>query len=218
MRKQLLILIAALAGVFLVTLLAGCGSGSSPQGADDAPQTTSGQQSGAGRTDGAGLPSTGAAAPTPESTESGSGSGYQDNAAAQPAGFLFAVKGLTIQMGEAAAPVVGALGEPVNYFEAPSCAFDGIDRIYCYSGFELFTYPVDGEDFISSINLTDDSVATREGVYLGMSLRNMIDAYGEEYEQDFGQYTYTLDDSTLSFLIEDDTIVVITYKYKDYLE
>jgi len=130
-----------------------------------------------------------------------------------PSSFLFKAGGVAISMGEPAAPVVDALGEPQSCFEAPSCAFDGIDRIYYYSGFELYTYPVNGEDFVLSVNLTDDSVTTFEGIYLGMSYDNMLAAYGDDYAQSGEQYTYTRGDSTLSFLIDGDAIVVITYDF-----
>ena len=121
-------------------------------------------------------------------------------------------------MGAPVSPVIEALYEPLNYFEAPSCAFDGVDRIYYYRGFELYTYPVGETDFISSVNLTDDSVTTPEGVYLGMTFDQMTSVYGENYSQNFGQYTYTQDDSSLSFLIEDGVIVVITYNYTNLPE
>jgi len=134
---------------------------------------------------------------------------------AVPEAYFFKAGNLEVRMGWSAVPVVDALGEPLNYFEAPSCAFEGLDKIFYYSGFELFTYPVDGEDFISSVNLTDDSVTTAEGVYLGMKYEKMVDAYGEGFIQNFGQYMYELGDSTLSFLIENGVITVITYNYTD---
>ena len=155
----------------------------------------------------------------------GAGGAAPDGAAAglnpesaQTSGYCFEADGVTIEMGAPAAPVVEALYEPLNYFEAPSCAFEGIDRIYYYRGFELYTFPVGDVDFISSINLTDDSVKTPEGVYLGMGLDKIVSAYGEGYTQSFGQYSYSLDDSSLSFLIEGDVVTAITYNYTNLPE
>ena len=54
------------------------------------------------------------------------------------------------------------LGEPMHYFEAPSCAFEGMDKIYSYSGFEFTTYTKDNVDYIASIVFLDDTVTTRE--------------------------------------------------------
>lgn len=187
--------------VFILSLFTGCGANDMPQDANESPSGSVGQPA-----------ATGTAPSASESPQQNEGS-QQEDAAAAPSGFVFTVKGFTVQMGEAAASVVEALGEPVNYFEAPSCAFDGLDKIYCYSGFEIYTFPIDDIDFISSINLTDDSVSTSERVYLGMTFENMTDIYGEDYVQSFGQYTYSLDDSTLAFLIEDGVIVAITYNY-----
>ena len=130
-----------------------------------------------------------------------------------PLSFSFEARNVAIVMGAPASPAIDALGEPLSYFEAPSCAFDGIDKIYYFPGFELYTYPVDGEDFILSVNLTDDNVTTKEGVYLGMSRENMLDAYGSDYILNHEQYIYTRGDSTLSFLIDNGEIAVIIYNY-----
>ena len=130
-----------------------------------------------------------------------------------PVGFVFLVNGVTIRMGAPVIPVVQALGEPIDRFEAPSCAFDGIDRIYFYRGFELFTYPAGDEDFVLSVSLTDDSVTTTAGVYLGMTYEDMTAAHGDNYTQNLGQYTYTEGDSSLSFIIEDGGITAIIYNF-----
>ena len=200
---------AVIVFVILGLLLAGCGSGGEKS---DAGATASGDAAVEASA------SSGAqeAVQTEDARQPGSGGAQetaQGTAPGDSAAFVFETGRLTIHMGERAAPVIEALGDPQNYFEAPSCAFDGIDKIYCYSGFELYTYPVGDEDYISSVNLTDDSIPTSEGVYLGMSYSDMTAAYGENYTQNFGQYTYSLGDSALSFLVEDDIITVVTYNY-----
>ena len=183
MRKTAVLISLIAAG----TILIGCGSGNPSSGADSGEPVSSGS--------------------------SPIDAGGQDAATEQPLSFSFQARNITIEMGGSASPVIGALGEPLSYFEAPSCAFDGIDKIYYFSGFELYTYPVGGDDFILSVNLTDDSVTTKEGVYLGMSYDDMLGAYGNDYVQNQGQYVYTRSDSTLSFLIEHGEIVVIIYNY-----
>ena len=179
---------------FAVSILAGCSSNNPPQETAESPQDTVSQSQNPGN--------------PPSVSDDGA-----SPAPATPAEFLFVARGLTIGMGSRAAPIVEALGEPLNYFEAPSCAFEGIDRIYYYSGFELYTFPVDGEDFVLSVSLTDDSVTTDEGVYLGMSYDRMVAAYGEDFAKYIGQYTYTRGNSSLAFLIENDKIVSIIYKF-----
>jgi hypothetical protein len=134
------------------------------------------------------------------------------NTPSPPAGYRFTIVTTTIEMGAPATPAIQTLGEPLHYFEAPSCAFEGIDKIYYYSGFELYTYPFDDDDYILSVILTDDSVSTEKQIYIGMTLDDIIAAYGDEYAQNAGQYTYTLNNTTLSFLIENGTIASIAFR------
>lgn len=126
-------------------------------------------------------------------------------------GFKFKYNGVTVPMNVDAEPVINNLGESMDYFEAASCAFQGLDKIFYYSGFELSTYPQGEKDFISAVNLLDDTVATEEGIYLGSSMDDVIDAYGEDYSNENDFYTYTKDDSQLTFVIENDVVTAITY-------
>ena len=103
------------------------------------------------------------------------------------------------------------LGEPETYFEAESCAFQGLDKTYNYPGFELVTYPIDGVDYISNIYFTDGTVSTAEGIQIGSTLEEMTAAYGEDYTENFGQYSYTDGDTQLSFLIEDGKVASVEY-------
>jgi hypothetical protein len=57
----------------------------------------------------------------------------------------------------------------------------------------------------------DDSVATDKGIYIGASLEEVIAAYGDGYTEESGEYIYTLGESTLNFLLEDDYVSAITY-------
>ena len=54
----------------------------------------------------------------------------------------------------------------------------GIDKIYTYNSFELDTYPLDGEDFISSVLFKDDTVTTMEGIGIGDSVEKLTETYG----------------------------------------
>lgn len=127
------------------------------------------------------------------------------------AGFVFETNGVKVPMNADSAPVIEALGESLNYLEAPSCAFQGIDKFYYYSGYELSTYPLDGKDYISSVDLKDDSVTTVEGIYIGSTLEDIVEAYGEDYTEESGVYTYTLGDTQLAFVIENNVAAAITY-------
>lgn len=134
-----------------------------------------------------------------------------DNIQKEPSGYAFKHDGVSIYMNTDVVPVVDALGESIEYFEAESCAFKGLDKYYTYPGFEITTYPMDGKDYISSVNIMDDTVTTPEGIYLGSTVDDMIAAYGEDYEESLGSYTYTMDESNLQFITMDDEIISITY-------
>ena len=126
-------------------------------------------------------------------------------------GYSFEIDGVTIPMNVDAAPIVEKLGEPVEYFEAASCAFQGLDKIFYYNGFELGTYPNGDKDYVSYVNLLDDSVATDKGVYLGSTLEEVTSAYGNEYTVEGASYVYRLGETKLTFILEEDEVTSITY-------
>jgi len=126
-------------------------------------------------------------------------------------GFSFKINDVVIPMNVDVAPILEALGEADSYFEAASCAFQGLDKIYTYSGFEIYTYPNGEKDYISSVYLKDDSVQTDKGIYIGSSFDDVKKAYGEDYIEKAGEYVYTSGQTRLSFLIEDGYVAAITY-------
>lgn len=126
-------------------------------------------------------------------------------------GYYFEYKGIKIGINDEAAPILEALGEPMHYFEAPSCAFEGMDKIYSYSGFEFTTYTKDNKDYISSIVFLDDTVTTREGITLNATLDDIIKAYGSEYEKSYNQFSYSDGNCVLSFILENDGVVSVEY-------
>ena len=79
-------------------------------------------------------------------------------------------------------------GEPLTYSEVPSCAFDGIDKTYTYSHYEITTYPVDGKDKVYVIYFLDDEITTTEGVKISDSLDDMLEKYGKDYQKEGNLY------------------------------
>ncbi len=128
--------------------------------------------------------------------------------------YYFEYKGIKIKINDPTVPVLKALGEPLNYFEAKSCAFDGMDKIYTYPGFELHTYTEKNVDYIFSVLFTDDSVSTREGIALNATLKDITAKYGTGYEKSSEQYTYLVNGCKLSFLLENDAVASIEYSLK----
>lgn len=125
--------------------------------------------------------------------------------------FAFVYKGVSIAPDAAAAPLLAELGEPLSYFEAPSCAFEGLDKIYGFPGFELDTYP-DGEaDYVSAVVLRDDSVATPEGLMIGSPAQAVEAALGEADIREENLLAYDRGGSRLRFILEGEEIVSIEY-------
>lgn len=144
--------------------------------------------------------------------ETGAG---QDNSDAALKGYVFETEGtdgmVSITTDIEMTAVLEKLGEPASYFEAASCAFQGLDKVYTYLHFEINTYPDGDKDIISSIVLKDDLIETPEGISIGMSKADMESAYGTEYETKGNMCVYTKEGMHLSFLVENDAITSIEY-------
>lgn len=150
------------------------------------------------------------AASTPAATTKGTTSAASPGTPVA-SGYTFSEKGVAIQMNAPAAAMIGKLGEPQNYFEAESCAFQGLDKTYTYSSFEITTYPIDKVDYINSVALLDDNVATAEGVRIGASAADVEAAYGKDFKDVNGSRVYTNGKSTLTFILENDVVTSIEY-------
>lgn len=126
-------------------------------------------------------------------------------------GYLFKYNDAAIAVDEDMSLVLKVLGEPVSYYEAPSCAYQGMDKVYTYMDFEIDTYSLENTenaaDYISAIILKNDMVETAEGIYIGCTLDEVKSAYGNNYREDEGMLVYTKDGMELMFIIEDDGIV-----------
>ena len=106
-----------------------------------------------------------------DSAESGAGGKADD--------YVFKKGDVTIAVDADLAPVIEALGEPINYVEAPSCAHTGTSKYYTYAGIDIESYPDGMKDRIYIVALIDDSVATAEGIRIGDSRDDLMEVYGE---------------------------------------
>jgi hypothetical protein len=132
-------------------------------------------------------------------------------AASTNSGYVFSYNGTTIPVDADAAPIIEALGEPNSYFESPSCAAEGIGKLYTYNDFEIQTYPDGDTDLILYVLLRTDNVATAEGIDLSSSRDDIIAAYGDPTEEATGSMKYTTDTMTLVFVFDGDSLVSIEY-------
>lgn len=126
--------------------------------------------------------------------------------------FVFVNNNVSIAIDAVASNVLDELGEPMDYFEAPSCAYQGLDKTYYYTGFEVTTYTDEEEvDHIANVVLVDDTVETKEGIYIGASMEDVVSAYGDDYKESTNQYTYIQGDSELQFIFKEGLVASILY-------
>ena len=110
-----------------------------------------------------------------------------------------------------AAPILASLGEWRDYAESTSCAFEGLDKVYIYAGFELQTYPMGEKDYVYMIILQDDTVATEKGIRIGANMEAVIEAYGTPNLQMENLLMYNGNGMYLQFILRDDVVTSIQY-------
>ena len=189
-----------LSTVLLTVLLCGCGNSSKVIEGDVQTKTTGSS-----------------AASGTESEEEGtvvevSTEGQTEQAAEKYKGYTFTYKDVIIEMDADAAPIIEKLGKPDSYFEAPSCAFEGIDKMYAYGGLEVDTYPTDDKDYISAVIFKDDTLTTTEGIGIGDSVSSLEEAYGTKWNDEDGMMVYEKDGMKLCFIVEEDAVISVEYR------
>lgn len=147
-----------------------------------------------------------------DSGQGGTGSAPAANGAASGEGYAFSYNGTVIEVDADAAPILAVLGDPVSYFESQSCAFEGMDKMYTYNSFELDTYPNESKDYVSTVILKDDSVATAEGICIGDSREKLLQAYPDGGKEEDGMIVYEKGNMRLCFIIKGDEVVSIEYR------
>ncbi len=197
LSRTLIRLLALLQLLALLGLLVACGQ--TPPRPSELPDQTSTSQAPATTTAAAPEGEKTEPLPPPETTES-----------SQEA-FVFVYQGTSLAIGAPADPLLQALAEPIHFFESPSCAYQGMDRIYTYPGFEITTYTEGGADYLYAVALIDDSVSTPEGLALGASIRSVRDVYGEPSDEATNQLIYRSGDTALKFVFAEDETVSIEY-------
>ncbi|MCM1217683.1 MAG: SGNH/GDSL hydrolase family protein [Lachnospiraceae bacterium] len=127
-------------------------------------------------------------------------------------GYAFVYKDTVIEIDALANPILKQLGEANAYFEAASCAFNGLDKMYTYSSFELDTYPMEDKDYVSMVLFKDDAIATAEGVSIGDSVDKVREIYGRDCEDENGMMVYEKDGMKLCFIVQDESVTSIEYQ------
>lgn len=102
--------------------------------------------------------------------------------------------------------------EQYSYSEINSCAFEGKDKVYTYSGAEINVANVNGVDTVYSVYFFDTETKTPEGIGVSDTKEDMIKAYGDNYKQTTtNSYNYTDGKIDVSFILQNDVIISIEY-------
>ena len=129
--------------------------------------------------------------------------------------YFFHAGGVEIVPGVRAEDVLGYLGEHRSLQSSPSCAFDGEERVYRYSGYDIYTYYENGKEIIERIVLTSDAVSTERGVRVGNSLHDIVEAYGRDYDRVGENIRYDGERCDLQFILRDGVITSIKFLADD---
>ncbi len=136
--------------------------------------------------------------------------------------FTFSNGETEITLGSEASTVLAALGEPLDYSESPSCAFEGLDKLYIYAGFRIETAPMkaDGKEYLYGVELTDDSYATSKGIKIGDSKARVLEAYdgaeGYRVSEGAGEILCISSDGaySLQFILRGENVTNIQYSVR----
>lgn len=100
-------------------------------------------------------------------------------------------KGRKIMLNTNISAVSSALGNTTDYSEAPSCNYDGLDKIFTYGDVSIYTYPHQSGDLINEIEVNDASVAADKGINpIGMTMADVKAVYGEPTAVEGSTYKY----------------------------
>ena len=124
--------------------------------------------------------------------------------------------GVTVSIGADADPVIVKLGTPGSVNSSESCGgFAGKDYVYTYKGFRVSTTPAEGGQMICKVELTDDSVKTPEGLYIGMSRADVEEAMKGYSAETVGvNLSYSTETAVLNVAFRDDCVSGIIYVAK----
>ncbi|MGI6157764.1 MAG: hypothetical protein ACOYH4_04760 [Saccharofermentanales bacterium] len=96
---------------------------------------------------------------------------------------------------------------------APSCVFEGEDTVYVFPTFEVQVGTVGGVAYVTSIVLTAPSVSTAEGLSVTATKDEMLEIYGNDYVEQFGQYIYERTPTQLILVLDPETELVMGISY-----
>ena len=104
------------------------------------------------------------------------------------------------------------LGEPTSYFEAASCAIQGLDKDYTYGSILVKTEDDGKTERIVGLTILDDGAATNMGATIGSTRDKVVGLHGTPSNESETALTYTAGEGVIAkFLLRDGTVTSITY-------
>ena len=104
------------------------------------------------------------------------------------------------------------LGEPTAYFEAASCAIQGLDKDYTYGSILVKTEDDGKQERIVGLTILDDGAATNMGATIGSTRDEVVGVHGTPSEESETSLIYAAGEGVIAkFLLRDGTVTSITY-------
>lgn len=153
--------------------------------------------------------STGQSAQSPQGGAETSG----NETAATADTLYYDANGIKIHVYDMADTVLASLSDPNGTFESDSCAYQGKDYFYYYSGFQLTVNDVDGARHVTVITIVDDTVTNPQGVKIGSAEDEMKQLMGDGYTESSGLYTFVEGSTTLQIQVKAGAVASIVYLY-----
>ena len=125
--------------------------------------------------------------------------------------YVFKVDGVSIAMGQDISEFMDSLQGNLGSFDEPSCASDGIDKVYFFKSYQICCFPDGDNYYVYSVTLQDDTVSTAEGLCIGDSVSKITELYGDEPDIDGVNYSYQKGNSQLLITVEEEKVTAINY-------
>lgn len=128
----------------------------------------------------------------------------------------FSYNGKTFELDSDVQYLLDGFGSDYEFSEAPSCVYEGTDKVYEYPGLAVYTYPLNGKNLIDEIVLTDAKYTTSKGIKVGSTKEEVVASYGGDYIEEGGMLTYRLDKAKddspcIYFILNNGTVDSISY-------
>lgn len=99
------------------------------------------------------------------------------------------------------------LGSTTDYSEAPSCNYDGLDKVFTYGDVNIYTYPHPSGDIINEIEINDAAITTDKGIApIGKTIEDIKAVYGEPTAVEGVTYKYADGDCYTYFYADNGTV------------